>query len=110
MVVTKTDKYTHIKATKNSVKEFLTDFENSYPEFIGQHLIIDISENFNTKIEELILFLKVSVQHQENGTSFVVICEDINIDDIPDELTVVPTFTEAIDVIEMDAIERDLGF
>ena len=34
----------------------------------------------------------------------------IDIDDIPEELSVVPTFIEALDMLEMDAIERDLGF
>jgi len=40
----------------------------------------------------------------------VIISKGINIDKIPEELNVVPTFTEATDILEMDAIERDLGF
>ena len=110
MIITKTNIYTHIKPTHDSVKDFYTEFENNYTNFNDQHLIIDFSEKFNIKIEELFLFLKLSVQHLDNGTSFVLICEGINIDDVPDELTVVPTLTEAIDILEMDAIERDLGF
>ena len=31
-------------------------------------------------------------------------------DKIPDELNVVPTLIEAEDLLEMEAIERDLGF
>ena len=42
--------------------------------------------------------------------SFVVICNGIDIDDVPDEINVVPTLQEAEDVLEMEAIERDLGF
>ena len=56
------------------------------------------------------LFLNLSEIHKQNGASFVLICSEINIDAIPDEINVVPTFTEAIDILEMDAIERDLGF
>ena len=56
------------------------------------------------------LFLKLSEGHRQNGTSFVIIFEGIDIDEIPDEINVVPTFTEALDILEMDAIERDLGF
>lgn len=110
MFTTKTKKYTNIKPETNSVAEFYLDFKNRYPEFENENLIIDFSEEFNIKIEELILFLKLSVQHQENGTSFVLICKGINIDSVPDELNVVPTLTEAIDILEMDAIERELGF
>jgi len=110
MVLTKTKKYTYIKPTQKLVKDFLEEFKIRYPEFKKEHLIVDFSENFNIKIEELILFLKVSVQHRKNGTSFVLVCDGIDIDEIPDELSVVPTLTEAIDILEMDAIERDLGF
>ena len=56
------------------------------------------------------LLLELSTSHRENGTSFVIVCKDIDIDEIPDEINVVPTFTEALDILEMDAIERDLGF
>lgn len=110
MEIIKTEKYTHIKPTQNSFYDFLNNFENRYIEFIDQHLIIDFSEKFNIKIEELTLFLKLSVQHKQNGTSFVLICGDVNIDDTPDEIAIVPTFTEALDILEMDTIERDLGF
>ena len=110
MITTKTEKYTLIKPTSNSVSEFLTTFNSGYSEFSDNHLIIDLSEKFNITIKELMLFLKVSTQHRNNGTSFVVICNGVDIDDIPDEINVVPTLTEAIDILEMDAIERDLGF
>ncbi|WP_456421122.1 hypothetical protein [Lutibacter sp.] len=110
MVLTKTKKYTSIKPTQKLVKDFLEEFKIRYPEFKKEHLIVDFSENFNIKIEELILFLKVSVQHKKNGTSFVLVYDGIDVDEIPDELSVVPTLTEAIDILEMDAIERDLGF
>ena len=75
-----------------------------------EHLILDFSGKINTNLKELLLFLKLSNQHRKNGTSFVIIFEGVDIDKIPDEINVVPTFTEALDILEMDAIERDLGF
>ena len=110
MIVTKTDSYTHIKSTQISVGQFFEEFKNRNKEFTGEHLIIDISEKININIKEILLFLKESVQHRKNGTSFVLVCSGISIDDVPDEINVVPTFTEALDILEMDAIERDLGF
>jgi len=71
---------------------------------------LDFSEKINTKIEEIILFLKLSTDHREKGKSFVVISNGIDIDEIPDEINIAPTFTEALDILEMDEIERDLGF
>ena len=35
---------------------------------------------------------------------------NIDIDDFPDYFNIVPTLQEAEDVIEMEAIERELGF
>jgi len=110
MLISKTEKYTLVKPTQESIQHFFMEFENNYSNFTEQHLIIDFSEKFNIKIKEISLFLKLGVKHKENGTSFVLISEGINIDLIPEEINVVPTFTEAIDILEMDAIERDLGF
>lgn len=110
MHITKNEKYTQVKPEQESVKNFFTDFINKYSEFKNEHLLVDFSEKINTQIEDLLLFLDISTSHRENGTSFVIICEGIEIDDIPDEINVTPTFTEAVDILEMDAIERDLGF
>ena len=110
MKITKTEKYTLLKPAEISLDLFLEKLEKDFSKFDGEHLILDFSEKINTKIEELLLFLRLSSQHKKNGTSFVIISKGINIDKIPEELNVVPTFTEATDILEMDAIERDLGF
>ena len=34
----------------------------------------------------------------------------IDIDAISEEINIVPTINEALDILQMDAIERDLGF
>ena len=110
MIITKTKSYTHLKPTQISVDEFFAVFKDRYKEFKGEHIIIDFSDKINIEIKEIFLFLKLSVQHKKNGTSFVLVCKGISVDDVPDELNVVPTFNEALDILEMDAIERDLGF
>ena len=110
MIVTKKKTYTRIKPTQISVAQFFEKFKERYKEFKGEQLIIDFSDKINIEIKEILLFLKISVQHKKNGTSFVLVYKGISIDDLPDELNVVPTFNEALDILEMDAIERDLGF
>ena len=110
MFISKTENYTLLKLDNNSVQNFYTELKNRYSEFEKEHLIINFSEKINIQIEEIVLFLEISNQHLKNGTSFVLICKGINIDNLPEELNVVPTLTEAIDILEMDAIERDLGF
>lgn len=110
MIANKTEKYTLIKADENSVESFVTTLQKTLEKFEGEHLVIDFSEIINIKIEDLSLILELSTLHKENGTSFVVILHGIDIDKIPEEINVVPTLTEAIDILEMDEIERDLGF
>jgi len=110
MKITKNEKYTTLKPGEESLDIFLNNLEKSIFNFKGEHLILDFSEKINVNLKELLLFLKLSNQQRKNGTSFVIIFEGVDIDKIPDEINVVPTFTEALDILEMDAIERDLGF
>ncbi len=110
MIVTKKKNYTYIKYQKKTVNLFFKEFENRYSEFEGEHIIIDFSEIFNTNIEELLLFLEINNHHRNKGTSFILVCKGIDIDDIPDEINIIPTFTEALDILEMDGVERDLEF
>lgn len=110
MIINKTEKYTHIKPGQYSVNQFITKLQKKQPEFIEEHIIIDFSEKININIKEILLFLNMSVLHYQNDKSFVIVCNGINISDVPEEINVVPTFVEALDVLEMEAIERDLGF
>ena len=55
-------------------------------------------------------FISISEGKKANGTSFVLVSKEISVDTIPESLNVVPTITEAEDIIEMENIERELGF
>jgi len=61
-------------------------------------------------LEELLHFLKLSNYHRATKHSFVIVNDAIDIDDVPMEMIVVPTILEAGDIVEMEEIERDLGF
>ncbi|TDQ29858.1 hypothetical protein [Tenacibaculum caenipelagi] len=105
----KTD-YTLITSDEKSFSDFIKNFEKEYKNYTGKNLILQISEEYNTTNKNILLFLKYAHEHQNNGTSFVVVYKDVTIDDFPDTFNIVPTLTEAEDVIEMENIERDLGF
>ena len=110
MEITNPKNYTHIISTENSFDEFHTAFISQDLHKTSNHKIVQLSENLNTTISNLSLFLNIANEHKSNGISFVVICNDIDVDEIPDEINVVPTLIEAEDILEMEAIERDLGF
>ncbi|WP_440067241.1 hypothetical protein [Tenacibaculum discolor] len=108
-IVDKTD-YTLITSDEKTFSSFLENFDNKYVNLTGKNLIIVISEEFNAPNKNILLFLRYAEQHQNNGTSFVVVSKDVTIDDFPDTFNIVPTLVEAEDVIEMENIQRDLGF
>ena len=108
MLIEKEDTYTLLIADENNFEKFFQNFHNTLNSLKEEHLLIRFFDKINISIKEILLFLDVANDKRESGTSFVVIVKGIDIDDIPDEINVVPTLTEAIDVLEMDVMERDL--
>jgi hypothetical protein len=108
MLIEKKDNYSLLIPEENSFEEFFQNFHNTLNSLKGEHLLIRFSDKINISIKEILLFLDIANDKRESGTSFVVIVNGIDIDEIPDEINVVPTLTEAIDILEMDAMERDL--
>ena len=48
--------------------------------------------------------------HKVNKKSFVVIQNKISINEFDESILVVPTLQEAKDIVEMEDLERELGF
>jgi len=110
MEISKPKNYTLISSTEKSFEVFHSAFIGQGLDTVSTHKIVQLSENLNTTTENLLLFLNVANEHRNHGISFVVVCNGIDIDQIPDEINIVPTILEAEDILEMEAIERDLGF
>jgi len=111
MKIDKQDTCTILADDKGDYASFATHLERVIPKnFEADHLIIDLSAENDLELEQLLALLKLSTYHRSSGHSFVIVNTAIDIDDIPDEMIVVPTLQEAKDILEMEAIERDLGF
>lgn len=95
---------------QKSIKDFISQLNNDYPELLAKNVIVDLSSIKIDKVSEILVFLTFAKKHVNHGTSFVIIASGFNIDALPDELVVAPTMVEALDIIEMDEIGRDLGF
>ena len=76
----------------------------------AQNIVINLLERTQVSIEDLQVFLPLSQAHNERSQSFVLVSNSVNHNDVPAELHVVPTLQEAQDIIDMEEIERDLGF
>lgn len=110
MTIENKENYVLITSNENSFTEFHNSLVKQIPAFSKDHLIIQISDEIEVKTEDFLLFLSIADQKKENGTSFVVIKTNINVDDFPDNFNIVPTLIEAQDILEMEAMERELGF
>ncbi|MEJ6675916.1 MAG: hypothetical protein QNK88_10515 [Polaribacter sp.] len=110
MIVDKKDKYTLISSNEHSLKAFQSSFFEMIEAFKKVHVVLQISEEINIKNKEFSLFLNIAEQKKEEGTSFVIINSVVNIDMFAESINIVPTLQEAEDILEMEAIERSLGF
>lgn len=97
--------YTLVNIDESSFDEL----EERFSRYNTNHLLLQLSKNVNIIDENISLFLKISTSLKDKGMSFVLIKSGIDIDDFPEALNIVPSLQEAKDILEMEAIERDLG-
>lgn len=96
---------------KNDISDFASFIGLQIPsKYKKQNVVLNLLKYDSLKLFELLLFLKVSNIHRKTKQSFVIVNDAISIDEVPYEMIVVPTLQEAEDIIEMEEIERDLGF
>ncbi|MFD0975349.1 ribonuclease Z [Salinimicrobium gaetbulicola] len=110
MTVIEKDSYKILRDDKDDVKGFASYLQNSHSSFKNDNVVVDILKYGSLSLEELLAFLELSNEHRNNKRSFVLVNDTINIDHVPEEILVVPTLQEAEDVIQMEDIERELGF
>ena len=109
MIVNSFQNLTEINQERLSTPEFINKINADFPLFSNNNLIVILGSLIPLTRSELSEYLLLSNKHRENGHSFVIVTNNIDIDSVPEELIVVPTLIEAKDVIEMEEMERDLN-
>ncbi len=110
MIFNRKDNITILTQEKASIPKLVQEISQSYEKFCSDSIIVNLVPQKEVKSSDVLKFLQISNQHRESKHSFVIVANSIELDDIPDEIIVVPTLQEAFDIIEMEEIERDLGF
>lgn len=110
MKVTEKEEFKILEDEKEDVKDFASFLKSHHHIFRNDNVVVDILKYGELELEELLMFLDLSNDHRLGKRSFVIANDAINIDNVPEELIVVPTLMEAADIIKMEEIERDLGF
>lgn len=99
-----------LKDTAGNPAAFIEKVTHEYKSFEKQNLILDISHAPNVTTNSLELFVPLAKRHRKAKKSFVLVTPDADFNSVPLSLVVVPSMLEAHDIIEMEEIERDLGF
>lgn len=99
-----------IKDTQGDFTSFLMKITHQFKTFEKHNIIIDLLQYKNLSLNEIKLFLPLSKQQKKAKKSFVIVVSEFDYNSVPEKLTVVPSLLEAHDIIEMEEIERDLGF
>lgn len=96
---------TNLQAFYKTVQEQLLHGEAK-----DKNLVLDLLSLTGVDLEALLSFQDLSDSHTASAHSFVLVCDGINFNDLPENLHVTPTLQEAKDIVMMEDIERDLGF
>ncbi|WP_452224647.1 ribonuclease Z [Lacinutrix chionoecetis] len=110
MIIDQEENISIITQEKATIVELVKKIEALYPKFEKHNIIVKLSSLGKITLQDIIEFLRLSNTHRASKRSFVVVTNAININETPDEIIVVPTLKEAFDIIEMEDMERDLGF
>lgn len=109
MIFDKKDNTTIITQEKATITELVKKLEVLYERFKNDNVIVNLTSLKTVSLQDIIKFLKLSNTHKAVKHSFVIVTENTNLNETPDEIVVVPSLQEAYDIIEMEEIERDLG-
>ncbi|WP_026935312.1 hypothetical protein [Christiangramia echinicola] len=94
----------------DSLTNFASELTKHHSDFQNDNIVVNLMTFTNIKSDQLLAFLEISTTHRNENKSFVIVNDAVGIDELPEELVVVPTIQEAEDMIQMDEIQRDLGF
>lgn len=110
MILEQKEQTTLIRQDKARIEEISAKMEILFPKFVGNHLIVILSAQKIVDPPSIIRsFLNLSNRHKASHHSFVIVSNQIDLSEVPDDICIVPTLGEAYDIIDMENMERDLG-
>lgn len=110
MIVDRNENVTLITQEKAPIVELVKMIDADYDRYKKDNIIVNLTTIREITVLDIVEFLQLSNKHRRAKNSFVIVTDKTNLDETPDEIIVVPTLKEAYDIIEMEEIERDLGF
>ena len=91
-------------------RPFRDEIKRNYKSFSSHNIVVDLSLMKPVLSKHIKEFVELACSHKQlSDKSFVIVTGPIALKLLPDGLDVVPTLHEALDTIEIEEIERDLG-
>ena len=75
---------------------------------LQEHLIVDLSDS-EVSDSDFQWIEKIASDLSDRSLSFVILSEKLTYEVLPETINLCPTLEEAIDLIEFEEIQRDLG-
>ena len=110
MIIERQESTSLITQEKEDITKLVQQINREYKRLKNDNLVIQVTSLNKLQLDDILEFLQLSNKHRRAKHSFVIVNNSIDPEDVPDEIIVVPTLQEAYDIIEMEDIERDLGF
>jgi len=106
----KKENFLLVENENDTLTDFSSELTKYHDEFKNENIVVDLTRYKDIASDRMLAFLEISNVHRSENKSFIVVNDAVGIDELPEELVVVPTLQEAEDMIQMDEIQRDLGF
>ena len=89
---------------------FRDEIKRKYKSFSSHNIVVDLTLIKPVLSKHIKEFVELAGHHKNlSNKSFVIVTGPISLKRLPEGLTVVPTLHEALDTVEIEEIERDLG-
>ena len=105
-----TENATILKDFDINLDDLVLELNTNQQDYKNSNIILDISNYQKLKPKDLNGFVSFVKIQNANKKSFVIVISDFDFTKTSDKINIVPTIQEAFDVIEIEEIERDLGF
>ncbi|QDO94811.1 ribonuclease Z [Formosa sediminum] len=110
MILNTESNITIVTAENETPTQLIKKMEDLYSKFKNNNVIVNLMSLNKLTLEQIIEFLQISNTHRKAKHSFVLVSDKTDLDQSIEEIVIVPTLQEAYDIIEMEEMERDLGF
>ena len=91
-------------------RPFRDEIKRKYKSFSSHNIVVDLTLIKTVLSKHIKEFVELAGHHKNlSNKSFVIVTGPISLKRLPEGLTVVPTIHEALDTVEIEEIERDLG-